>query len=532
MKKDWQIKDILDLEYFFHQDATDQTDALSAADLARRDRDIYLSRIEPELSEDRRLSRRAVIRSWLTCRRTLEKKTLPPDTPLPGEVYGETYQILTWAFVIIGLLTGAGLASSFMTYTGAAPLNVAYYFGGLILSQFLLMLILLAALCIRVVNRSFAGRSILYSLLSGLLVKLAGWARKKTMKTFSGSQRTGVEAALGLLKGRRKVYGSLFYWPIFILAQVFGVFFNIGIMTATLVKVLFSDIAFGWQSTVQFGPDVVYNLVQTIAAPWSFFVPKGIAYPSLAEIEGSRMVLKEGIYFLATKDLIAWWPFLLFAVVFYGLIPRLILLFCGLIAKNRALARLDFEFSDCDRLTHRLENPLVSTEGTPTSGLSPGSETVPSAVPPAFDLADVPADRRLVALVPEDIHEQCDEAALRSAATTALGDQVTEILRIGEGYEGDRAVLDDLSTKDREPNRPRILLIQEGWQPPIRETLTFLKNLRETVGQRTGIIVGLIGKPRPDTIFTPVGDIDWNVWQQKISGLGDPYLRLEKLCGS
>ena len=531
MKKDWQIKDILDLEYFFHRDDPDSPDAPSADDLARRDRGIYLDRIAPEIPGAPPPSRRRTIRAWLDQRRATEKKSLPPDAPLPGEAYAEIYRLLTWLFLLFGFLVGAGLASSFMTYTGAAPLNVAYYFGGLILSQFLLMAILLAALAIRIINRSFTDNSILYSLVSRLLVRLAGWAKKKTVNRMSGSQRTGIDAAMGLLRGRRKVYGSLVYWPIFILTQIFGVFFNIGVLTATLVKVLFSDIAFGWQSTVQFGPEVVHDLVRTIALPWSSFVPEGIAYPSLAEIEGSRMVLKEGIYFLATGNLIAWWPFLLFAVIFYGLLPRTLLLMAGLIARNRALTRLNFEFSDSDRLIHRLESPRVRTEGTPTSGPDPppDAETVRPATSPADTRKAVSGDRRIIALVPDDIFEECTDEALQTAVQTALGYEVTETLRIGEGYEADRAVLESLSRKDWENSRPHVLIVQEGWQPPIREVLGFIRDLRETVGERTGIAVGLVGKPRPDTIFTPVSDTDWNVWRRKISSLGDPYLRLERL---
>ncbi len=534
MKKDWRIKDILDLEYFFHRDDPDSPDAPSAEALARRDRAIYLEGIAPETPEDRPPSRRWVIRAWLTHRRATEKKTLPPEAPLPGDAYTEIYRLLTWLFLLFGFLVGAGLASSFMTYTGTAPLNVAYYFGGLILSQFLLMAILLAALAVRTVNRSFTDNSLLYSLVSRLLVRLAGWAKKKTVTRMSGAQRTGIDAAMGLLRGRRKVYGSLFYWPIFILTQVFGVFFNIGVIAATLVKVLFSDIAFGWQSTVQFGPEVVHDLVQALALPWSSFVPEGIAYPSLAEIEGSRMVLKEGIYFLATEDLIAWWPFLLFAVIFYGLLPRTLLLMGGLLARNRALARLGFEFSECDRLIHRLESPRVSTEGTPTAGpdLPSDAETVRPATSPAETQKAASGDRRIIALVPDDIFEDCTGEALRSAVQSALGYEVTETLRIGEGYEADRAVLETLSRKNWENGRPHVLVVQEGWQPPIREVLGFIRDLRETVGERTGIAVGLVGKPRPDTIFTPVSDTDWTVWRQKISGLGDPYLRLEKLVDS
>ena len=39
--------------------------------------------------------------------------------------------------------------------------------------------------------------------------------------------------------------------------------------------------------------------------PWAWLLPADLAYPSLAQVEGSHMVLKEGIYHLATGDLVA-----------------------------------------------------------------------------------------------------------------------------------------------------------------------------------------------------------------------------------
>ncbi|GBC60609.1 DUF2868 domain-containing protein [Desulfonema ishimotonii] len=76
---------------------------------------------------------------------------------------------------------------------------------------------------------------------------------------------------------------------------------------------------------------------------------------------------------------------------------------------------------------------------------------------------------------------------------------------------------------------PNVLILQEAWQPPIRETLTFIQALRKILGEQSRIEVGLIGKPGPDTIFTPVKEENWNIWTQKLNTMGDPWLRLERL---
>ena len=74
-----------------------------------------------------------------------------------------------------------------------------------------------------------------------------------------------------------------------------------------------------------------------------------------------------------------------------------------------------------------------------------------------------------------------------------------------------------------------VLLLQEAWQPPIQELFSFLRRLRETVGEQPTIIIALIGKPATDTILTPVKKLNLQIWQQKIATLDDPGLQLVEL---
>ena len=99
----------------------------------------------------------------------------------------------------------------------------------------------------------------------------------------------------------------------------YGIGFNLGVLGATLSKVVFSDMAFAWQSTLQLSPELLAELVRWVALPWSWIVPQ--AYPTLSQIQGSQMVLKEGIAHLSSANLTAWWPFLCCSVAVYGLLP-------------------------------------------------------------------------------------------------------------------------------------------------------------------------------------------------------------------
>jgi len=59
--------------------------------------------------------------------------------------------------------------------------------------------------------------------------------------------------------------------------------------------------------------------------------------------------------------------------------------------------------------------------------------------------------------------------------------------------------------------------------------IQFIKQLREKGSEENHIIVALIGKPNPETMFTSVGKQDLRIWQQKIALLADPCLQLAAL---
>ncbi len=546
MNRNWQIKDIVDLEYFFH---TDETRGEEQAEdrLTQRDRDIFLHHVLPlfpdqtgnrkqdQIPEEKKVSghltQRILIRAWLEQRRHLEKAHTGPEAVLPGDIFSEIYRFLIWLFFMTGLLCGGGAAFSLLIYTGQSPLNVSVFLGWLVFFQIFLILFLILFLTVRAFSRSLGEKSLLVSLLSRMFVRMMKKMGNRAMRKLSGHQRQSMEAAAGLLRGRKKIYGSLFYWPVFIPMQMFGAGFNIGVLGSTLLKVLGTDIAFGWQSTVQFSAAAVYNIVKTLAFPWAWFVPRETAHPSLSQIEGSHMILKEGLWHLATPDLVSWWPFLCFAVLFYGLVPRLLLLISGILARQTALSRLDFAFSECDRLVRRMKTPLVQTEGRPVSSETESETEQEPENSPRADIPpkDVQEESILTVLIPDDIFDDCGEDELRERVRALTGTDFQETIRIGENREKDRETIRKIGQTQSRDARADVLILQEAWQPPIREFLAFIAHLRQTLGDFSRIRVGLIGKPRPDTVFTPVKEEDWNIWQQKLRTLGDPRLHPERL---
>lgn len=576
MKKEWLIKDLIDLEYFLHNDEENNDESIHL-----RDREIYLNQIrfrltgpslkrlkgkdfpenlaaelealkdqdyagenefsdalketlagdqadkyQSQILEYARPERPAMIRGWLDRRRHIqgEKDSAGMEKILPGDAFTGLYKLLLYFLVTTGAVTGSALAFSFLTYKGPEPepVNVSGYIGVLVLLQILLIFILMATSSLRRLN--FSTIQPLHLLFSGFLARMFLVIKEK----LPAAHRDTMQVVTSMIKGKRKIYGLVFYWPIFIMAQVFGIGFNLGILSGTLIRVLGSDLAFGWESTVQWGSQAVYSIVRVMAAPWSWAVPSRIAHPTLEQIEGSRIILKDGIYGLATPDLVSWWPFLCLAVLFYGLLPRLILFVAGGIAQNKALGNLSFSHVSCDKLIRRMTTRSVITEGEQ----EPQDHGPADKAPDPADIPDIRGSGKegLIALVPEDIAEDCSDESLRDVVYKTFGLKLEKKIEIVGDIEEDREVLDSAAqSAGTEDDSPTVLFIQEAWQPPIKETLSFIRELRNIFGTESKVFVCLIGKPGPDTIFTKAQERDWQMWETAIRKSGDLYIGIEKL---
>ena len=528
----WHLADILDLEYFIHRDR-DYRDAL----LDKRDRRIFVGHIQPKLRENalnKKKVNSTLLRLWLEERRKIEEKSMGKARMMPGDAFDGTYKFFRFFICIAGIITGSAMAAAVLRYTGIKPINVSYYLGGLVLVQILFLLMLLFLSIFRKLGIVKEPTSPIYrflaDLMTGITAKIKKGVRKKGLGKNEQNIRDSFLSALGVAKARKRVWGNVMYWPLFILAQLFGIGLNIGILVVTLIRVSSTDLAFGWQSTLDVGAQFIYRMTSFIAAPWSWLVSAGTAHPTLAQVEGSRMILKDGIYRLATQDLTAWWPFLCLCVLFYGLLPRLALFVVGILYQKKRLSGLDFSTGDCDRIVTRLITPLVS------AGASGVSEPVPppiltDKIEPETDAVSrsiLKHDTQCIALVPEDIFEQATPEELLVRFSNRFSIKGMARFKVFLDTEADEDILAWISGKRKSGGLSNIFLLLEAWQPPIKETLAFIKELRHVLDEHLLIYIGLIGKPTVDTIFTPVEEVDFKIWQRKLTLLNDPYIRLER----
>ena len=526
----WTIPELIDLEFFLDQDEGEDLDRLAA-----RDREIYTRRVGDCRAEK---SSSALLMCWLASQRN-KFAASSEDVVSPGRVWQEGMTLFGWLSVFAGLVSGAGLAFSFLSYSGKNPVNVSAYFALFVLVQVALILALTGIYLYRkVMGKTLAG-SLVYRMLSRAFLRLTELIERKGISRISAEKRRQWSALAGGWRALQQRYGTLLLRPFFLIAQLFGLSFNGGVLAATLLKVVGFDIAFGWQTSLQVSGEAVHKLVAVISLPWSWAVPAGC--PTLSQVQGSQMVLKNGIYHLITSDLVSWWPFLCFAVFCYGLLPRLIFFLYGLFLQHRELSALDFDHGRYRQLLHRMKTPLVSTRGQAEEGQKPlplrQEASAPASSLNITEQIDhkVPEEgsarisEKIAGLIPDELVEECSFSALKAQVKARLGYELITLQAFWGMDKTEEEEIAALLKKMREHHCEDILLLQEAWQPPIQENLSFLSMVRKAVGSQPTIILALIGKPAADTFLTPVDIANFRIWQQRVASLADSGLQLVEL---
>jgi hypothetical protein len=369
----WTVADLIDLDHYLDLDDQGLRQGQAPRErLNERDRALYLGDIQGRLDVEPHTPphRRGALRHWLSARRRAEDPLL--RDLLPGSAFVRSQRLVTFGLALLGFFLGVGLASALLHYDGRHPVNVAWYLFILVFVQLALALATALAWGLRrsrAVSGVIRDVSLLSHLVRPLFTKAAGYIQRHRLLHIPQDLREGAAARRGLTEAHFALYGPAAYLPFLIAAQVFGIGFNLGVIAITLALEWFTDLAFGWGSALEVSPQVVHEIARAIAAPWGWLVGEGVGYPTLEQVAGSRISLKDPLTSLQAADLRSWRWFLVLSVTTYGMLPRLLLLGASMLAQRRALAALPFTHGRTQALYARLVTPsLGGAEGLERRG--------------------------------------------------------------------------------------------------------------------------------------------------------------------
>jgi hypothetical protein len=451
----------------------------------------------------------AVLARWLDALRERERAAL-----FPGRAVTRALSAVRAGLAALGLVAGWGAASAVMTYGGGHPVNVWDFLLAFVGVQLVLLALLAALFLARLAAVPGAP-------LGGVLRAIVADVYPRLARRLARDPARELEwrALWHRLRSRRSLYSAIEPWLLLSLTQGFAVAFNLGALAAVLRLVVFTDVAFGWGTTlVDLDAPAFHALARAVAWPWRALWPG--AAPSEALVEATRYSRLEGAYLVAgagrtaRPDLVGgWWPFLAAALAFYGLLPRAALLALSRARAARLLARLPHDDAEARRVVARLAAPHVETRAPrPEAGelSAGGDEARAPALPPGTPAAlvlwrDVPGG-----------------PALEAAAARTLGRPIAGARAAG-GRAHEEARTDWAAfAAAADP----VVVVAEAFEAPDRGVRRLLAELRGALGPRRLLLVLLVGDgpapgaPRPE---------DVRVWRDGLAALEDPWVAVEPL---
>ncbi|MEQ9395397.1 DUF2868 domain-containing protein [Haliea sp.] len=264
--------------------------------------------------------------------------------------------------------------------------------------------------------------------------------------------------------------------------QELGALFTVGAALAFLLVPALGEFSFVWGSTFNPGAGLVQRLAETLALPWSSWLPLATVPPEV--VANSRF--HPATVALDRSDIEGmrgWWPFLWACLLVYALLPRVLLWGLSRFFFRRLLVRSFLHYPGAEQVLARMQAPLVRTRASAASATT----TAPDVEPAPLGMAAADASLLVLdyggALGPGGPADFEELMAVPPAQVVLVG---------AAALQDDLARLADLPVQASE----RLLLVVKAWEPPLAELRDLLEPLA-SVPRCTVLLAPLPGRAIP-----------------------------------
>ena len=454
------------------------------------------------------------------------------DTRTLAHQVAHVRRVLSCLVLLAGLMAGHGTAALVFYYDGTQPINVLP-----VLSAFVLLpLVLLVCLGMR----AMLGKLIPLLLgRPGLQPSLSLWCAALMaliQRCLPQRYREAMQLTLGWSRAHYRLYGRVHRWSLLTWSQVFALGFMCSAIAWFVFRLSTTDMAFVWSTTLDIEPQTMAAITNSLALPWTHLVPQ--ATVDLDTIRNTR-------YFRAYHRVVPpevhaealgrWWPFVLAAMITYGVVPRLLALLLCLWRQHVALRWCLVHTPGAAEVLDRLNSPLVATAAADVASPATYERLTPVPDERAMHRAPVPlynTSDSSQAVVITWANVPVRDSDVRQHIMQHLDVQVTSIWPAGGATTPaeDQRVLHAAAEalRDRSSTPRMLLMLVKAWEPPMLDVVDFLCALRRAIGEGERIVVLPIALS-PQALATHVYQQQCDIWQRKLATVGDPWLRVQAL---
>jgi hypothetical protein len=195
----------------------------------------------------------------------------------------------------------------------------------------------------------------------------------------------------------------------------------------------------------------------------------------------------------------SWWPFLCYAVAFYGLLLRGVLLVFGVWKMRSSLRGLAFDHEGCNALYRRLTGPVVQAQN--------GTAALEIPRVPTESAAHAGRGGACLALVSTDLEMPANEPADYLARTFGWRVHQTFAVQI-DHPSGNAEALAAASGG----TLVSVVVVVRARRAPIKAIALFLEKVAEHAGAKTEVVVLLAGRGE-GAGFARVEDDEFTHWR-------------------
>jgi len=408
----------------------------------------------------------------------------------PGDRLAALINLAMGLLVLIGAVLGIAVAGTVFGYQGDQPVNLFVLLGVLV---GLPLIMLIASLLL------MKGRFLLPASL------------RDAMGVVSPGRWMGawVERHMPLdmfeTMSRQPIHATFARWQLMAFGQAFAIGYFIGVLVVAFSLIVFTDLAFGWSTSLSADATFVWRVLHAVALPWSGWLP--CAVPDQALVEASQFYRLQDNAMDAARaaELGRWWPYVLMTILVYGLLPRVSLALLSQWQVSKATRRLLEEGPEITALLDRLQAPHVEFEG------QPDDETADEGLETAA-LAQLEITQGSAVIVWNNALDH-DQVSAWLAARRA-DNSVPIMAAEWHSTTDQREALEKIAAHPR-----RLIILTKGWEPPLLAFRDYLGLIRELLGDDPTIVVVPL-----DISGGEINPRDRDVWAHALAEFEDPKL--------
>lgn len=389
-----------------------------------------------------------------------------------GRRLDRSRRVIAFLMLILGAFTGAGVASAVFHYDGTWPVNVVTVLAVLVLLQLAFIVLTLILMLPRV-----PGVRVLQDLMGGLNpgALVATIYRRIARLDERRADLLVWPAARGPAVAR------FARWQMLMWSQFGAVAFNIAALATAAALIAFTDLAFGWSTTLRIDSSDALRITNALAAPWGWIWPDAV--PSASLIDGSRFfrLASASPPAISAETLTGWWPFLLAAIMTYGLAPRCLLLLFAAIRLRAATAHLLLDDPQVKALLDRMRSSEVALGAEDFEMPAQSAGAVARGSP-----SDAPS--QAVAIIWSNA---ISKDTINEWSSRVLHKKVIQLVEAGGGRDLNEDAVAVRTIADARPQG--VLLFVRAWEAPLLDLQDFIEALRAAIGPACSIVVVPIG---------------------------------------